>query len=176
MIEVNGKYTTAKIMTDVVEESAMTQIVNFVNHPAFTEPVAIMSDVHAGKGSCIGFTMPLTEKVVPQVIGVDIGCSVLSANVGDNLHLSNEIVNDRIRSKIPFGFDVHDREVVNFEREFNWKNINEMAHKFCMSFGAKFGKVIHPPLYNYEHFLNVCKRIGASPSRVRNSICTIGGG
>ena len=45
-----------------------------VNHPAFTNPIRIMPDCHAGKGSVIGFTIEMTEKVIPNVIGVDIGC------------------------------------------------------------------------------------------------------
>ena len=74
MFEIKGKYTTAKVMIDIVEPECISQITNFLNHPAFVNPVAIMPDTHAGKGAVIGFTMPLTDKVIPNVIGVDIGC------------------------------------------------------------------------------------------------------
>jgi tRNA-splicing ligase RtcB len=74
MIEYPGKYTTAKVMIDQIEQSCAAQITNFVNHPAFTNPIAIMPDTHAGKGSVIGFTMPMTDKTIPNVVGVDIGC------------------------------------------------------------------------------------------------------
>ena len=73
MITISGKYTTAKVMIDQVEDTATSQIQGFVNHIAFTNPIAIMSDVHAGKGSVIGFTMKMADKLIPTVIGVDIG-------------------------------------------------------------------------------------------------------
>lgn len=88
MITVKGKYTTARIMTDEVEQSCMAQIHTFINHSAFTKPVAIMPDTHAGKGSVIGFTMPLTERVIPNVVGVYIGCGMLSVNMGESLPAS----------------------------------------------------------------------------------------
>ena len=76
MFEVTGKYTTAKVMIDDVEESCVAQINHFVNHPAFTNPIAIMPDTHAGKGSVIGFTMPMSNRLIPNVVGVDIGCGM----------------------------------------------------------------------------------------------------
>lgn len=79
MIEYKGKFTTAKVMIDDIEESAVKQITQIVDHEAFTEPVVIMPDVHAGSGCVIGFTMPLTPKIIPNIIGVDIGCGVLTA-------------------------------------------------------------------------------------------------
>ena len=81
MITLPGKYTTAKIMIDNIEQTCMSQIIQFINHPAFTNPVAIMPDTHFGKGSVIGFTMPLGEKVIPNVIGVDIGCFIEETKV-----------------------------------------------------------------------------------------------
>jgi len=74
MLEMKGKYTTAKIMIDQIEQTCIDQIQGFLDHPAFTNPVAIMSDCHAGKGSVVGFTMLIGEKTVPNVVGVDIGC------------------------------------------------------------------------------------------------------
>lgn len=50
MFEIKGKYTTAKVMIDELEESCVGQITSFVNHPAFTNPISIMVDAHAGKG------------------------------------------------------------------------------------------------------------------------------
>lgn len=70
MIEIPGKYTTAKIMIDEIESTCMAQIIKMVNHPAFTKPVVIQPDTHAGKGSVIGFTMPITDKIIPDVVGV----------------------------------------------------------------------------------------------------------
>lgn len=90
MYEMNGKYTTAKIMIDYVEEACTSQIIGFLNHPVFTNPIAIMPDTHAGKGSVVGFTMPMTEKIIPNVIGVDIGCFIGETKVelADNRKLN----------------------------------------------------------------------------------------
>lgn len=76
MVEINGKYNTAQVMTDNIEDSAKEQIQELCNQE-FTkgENIVIMPDVHAGAGSTIGTTMTLkNKKVVPNLVGVDIGC------------------------------------------------------------------------------------------------------
>ena len=87
MFEIQGKYAKVKIMIDNVDESCVSQIHSFINHIAFTNPVAIMPDMHAGKESVIGFTMEMTDKVIPNVIGVDIGCGLISCRVGKQLDI-----------------------------------------------------------------------------------------
>ena len=75
MIILNGKYNEAKVFTDNIEESAREQIVELLNQEFVKgENIRIMSDVHAGAGCTIGFTSTITNKVVPNLIGVDIGC------------------------------------------------------------------------------------------------------
>ena len=76
---IEGKYADAKVFAVGVEASCVSQINAMCNHPAFDlrggeDHIAIMPDTHAGKGSVIGFTMPLQDKIVPNVVGVDIGC------------------------------------------------------------------------------------------------------
>lgn len=70
MFEIKGKYTKARVMTDNIDKETTSQIVNIVNHPAFTNDISIMPDTHAGAGSVIGFTMPMSDKIVPNTIGV----------------------------------------------------------------------------------------------------------
>lgn len=76
MIELNGKYTRAKIFTDNVESEAIGQILGLCNHPAFEgAKIRVMPDVHAGAGCTIGTTVVLDKKmVIPNIVGVDIGC------------------------------------------------------------------------------------------------------
>jgi len=69
MIEIKGKYNTAKVMIDDIDNSTYEQIFGFVSHPAFDQPIAIMPDTHAGKGSVIGFTMPMGD--IPYPIPID---------------------------------------------------------------------------------------------------------
>ena len=87
MIEVQGKYNSAKVFIDNVEETAISQIINLLNQP-FVDgaTLRIMSDVHAGAGCVIGFTADLRDMVVPNLIGVDIGCGMLVTDITD-LHV-----------------------------------------------------------------------------------------
>ena len=110
MFTIEGKYTTATIMIDHVEPECISQIYEMVNHPAFTNPIAIMPDTHKGKGSVIGFTMKVGDKVIPNVVGVDIGCGMLSANFG-KIDIDHISLDSQIRNKIPFGYHVHDSNV-----------------------------------------------------------------
>lgn len=75
MLELRGKYNTAKVFNDSVEPSAMSQIIELCNQE-FTQgsEIRIMPDVHAGAGCVIGTTMTLQDRVVPNLVGVDIGC------------------------------------------------------------------------------------------------------
>ncbi|MBN1979994.1 MAG: RtcB family protein [Chitinivibrionales bacterium] len=176
MITVTGKYTKAKIMIDNIDESCMAQINTFVNHAAFTNPVAIMPDTHAGKGSVIGFTMELTDKIIPNVIGVDIGCGMSSVNVGPTLSLSFEELDRKIRKRVPFGYDVHDNAVINVKNDFPWHTVNTLAEKFRAAYREKFSIGLEPPRYNLDWFLDKADKVGASARRAINSLGTLGGG
>jgi len=106
MLEIKGKYTTAKVMIDDVEESCLRQIYTMANHPAFTNPIAIMVDTHAGKGSVIGFTMPLTEKIIPAIVGSDVACGMISFNVGNSVSENKDKLLEldaKIRNAVPMG-------------------------------------------------------------------------
>ena len=75
MYPIKGKYSTATIMTDEVDidPAAYKQIVGFVNNHVFINDSRIMPDYHAGSGCVIGFTMPMTPRIIPNIVGVDIG-------------------------------------------------------------------------------------------------------
>lgn len=177
MIEVRGKHTTAKIMIDEVEESCMSQIHQFVNHLAFTNPVSIMPDTHAGKGSVIGFTMGMTDKVIPNVVGVDIGCGITSINIGESLNISLGELDRKIRKSVPFGTNAHDNSIINMKtKEFPWQWANIIAEKFAMTYNKKFGIIIEPPKFDMNWFLEKCESIGGNIGRIINSIGTLGGG
>ena len=66
-----------KIFTDDVEKNAIEQIKRMLSFGLFTDvPVRLMSDMHQGSGSCIGFTAPVKDKVVANIVGVDINCGM----------------------------------------------------------------------------------------------------
>lgn len=73
-----------KIFTKNIEEKAINQINELLEQEAFKDcKIRIMPDVHAGKGCVIGFTGNLGEKVIPNIVGVDIGCGMLCAELGN---------------------------------------------------------------------------------------------
>lgn len=86
MIILNGKYNSAKVFTDNIDRETISQIINLCNQD-FTEgcTIRIMPDCHAGKGCVIGFTADLGDKIVPNLIGVDIGCGMLTVELGMSL-------------------------------------------------------------------------------------------
>lgn len=110
MFIIKGKYNIARIMLpdwSYLDEETTKQIYSFLNHPAFKgEPIVIMPDTHAGKGSVIGFTMPLNNYVIPNVVGVDIGCGMLMTKIPD-VNFSFERFDDFIKENIPSGHSIH---------------------------------------------------------------------
>ena len=176
MIELKGKYTTAKIMIDSIEPKCLSQIHTFLNHPAFTNPIAIMPDCHAGMGSVIGFTMPLTDKVIPNVVGVDIGCGILALKVGKELPCSLEQLDMKIRNKVPFGFSTHTSESrkFDFKNNFPWKALKSRLRSFAMKYNSKGSRAL--PTISFSWFEEHYKSRGCDFGRVLNSIGTLGGG
>lgn len=99
----NGKYTSAKIFTDTIEEYALVQLQMLVDHPAFQgSRVRIMPDVHPGKVGTIGFTATVTERILPSVVGNDIGCGMTLAKL-KNTRTEFPKLDVVIRETIPSG-------------------------------------------------------------------------
>ncbi len=83
MIEIKGKFNTAKCYASTIEDEARMQIETVCNEEAFaSSKIRIMPDVHAGKGCTIGTTMTVTDKIVPAMVGVDIGCGMYTVYLG----------------------------------------------------------------------------------------------
>ena len=98
-----------KIFTDNIESEAWNQIYTLIKQPAFADcKVRIMPDVHAGKGCVIGFTADLGDKVIPNIVGVDIGCGMLCIKLG-KIDLDCEKVDQIIKKYIPAGQSVHEK-------------------------------------------------------------------
>lgn len=178
MFTITGKYTTAVVMIgrEHVESSCVAQIQNMTNHPAFTGPIRIMPDTHAGKGSVIGFTMPLGDKVIPNVVGVDVSCMMTSFNIGQTMKIPREELDAIIRAAIPFGMRVHERAVLDMEKDFPWTHANAKAQEFATKYGQRFGRTITAQTFNYDWFVKKCRQIKADLAWVVNSIGTLGGG
>lgn len=181
MLEFKGKFTTAFVQIDNIEEECVNQIYRMVNNPAFTEHISIMPDTHAGKGSVIGFTMPLTSKVIPNVVGVDIGCGMLSFNVGDSVSENKDKLlkmDEKIRVIVPFGNNIQQRSAVPskfFEKNFPWDEANELGKKFVVTYNKKFGTNFNFVEFTYDWFLKKQKEIGMRQD-AEMGVGTLGGG
>ncbi|MBR5264114.1 MAG: RtcB family protein [Clostridia bacterium] len=103
MITVSGSYNTAKCYCKSLQEDAELQILALCEEEAFRESVIrIMPDVHAGKGCTIGTSMTLTDKVVPAMVGVDIGCGMYTVKLPGRA-LNFKRLDQVIRERIPAG-------------------------------------------------------------------------
>ena len=110
MIHIQGKHTDAVIYTNNPQQTAIEQIETLVNQPFMSgAKVRIMPDYHAGKGCVIGTTIALNGRVVPNLVGVDVGCGVFVAEIGEKKIDFNEL-DAIIRKFVPSGNDIHDEE------------------------------------------------------------------
>lgn len=106
MIEVVGQYNTAVCYTGKLEDTAAGQIKAVCDRKEFADcKIRIMPDVHAGMGCTIGTTMTITDKIVPGMVGVDIGCGMETVRIAEK-GINFEKLDTLIRSQIPFGRDV----------------------------------------------------------------------
>jgi RNA-splicing ligase RtcB len=183
MLEIKGKYTTAKIMIDDVEETALTQIYNIVNHIATKDQkISVMCDVHAGASNAvIGFSMTLGDKIVPNWIGVDISCGVLVVDLGKNFTENKDNLfkyDEKIRNVIPMGNNIQNPLSISskfFEKNFPWKETNDVAKKFIVSYNKKFNTNFSAIEFTYDWFLKKQKEIGMKQN-AELAIGTLGGG
>lgn len=106
MFEIYGSGTRAKVFSDFAEPDAVSQIQELCNQ-SFTagETVRIMPDVHSGAGCTIGTTMTITDKIVPNLVGVDIGCGMETIVLKERF-IEPQKLDKLIREKIPSGFAI----------------------------------------------------------------------
>src|SRR5699024_6893232 len=109
MIEIRGKYNEAKIFTDVVDSASLAQVQELCNQE-FTagSRIRLMPDIHAGKGCTIGTTMTTTDQVVPNLVGVDIGCGMETIRIREG-RLELQKLDKLIYEKIPSGFSIREK-------------------------------------------------------------------
>lgn len=110
----NIKGNETLIFAKTFEYEAYEQVKKMVNfEPYLDSKVRIMPDAHAGKGCTVGTTMTITDKVTPNLVGVDIGCGMLTVEIGQNVDFAK--LDEVIKTKIPHGFDVHTSPKAHFD-------------------------------------------------------------
>lgn len=136
MQTLRGKYNIANVMIDEIEENTKTQILTFLDHPAFKNTyIAIMPDCHAGNGVVIGFTMKMNDYIIPNIIGVDIGCGMLTA-IFDKIEPDLAKLDNYIKDHIPAGFAIN-----SDYQNVNSLQIEEVA-KVCVKIGIDSHKAL----------------------------------
>ena len=188
-ITLEGEYTTAEILVEdesLIEENCLDQIRELVDHPAFTEPVRVMPDAHWGAGAPVGFTMELPDKVVPNIVGVDVGCGMTATNIGDELPLDGPERDRRIRERVPMGREVHDYDdASHLVDEFPFDRANDAFDRFATAYEERFGRSIDPLEFEFdgydgEYFKQLCRRVltrqRQGMGHVIQSAGTLGGG
>lgn len=125
--------TDVKIFANEIEELAKQQIERFASLPAFANSkIRIMPDTHAGKGCVIGFTANLVDKVMPNVVGVDIGCGMHVVKLG-NIKIDYKQLDDFIKNNIPAGNSVRQSPV------------KRTIHSWCIDKLAVKDKLLNKP-------------------------------
>ncbi len=113
-IELKGKYSTAKVFTDNIEQETISQIVQLCSQDfAKDSKIRIMPDCHFGKGCVIGFTANLGDKVIPNIVGVDIGCGMLTVELG-KVNFNLQELDNIIHKHIPSGKNTHEGRIIKF--------------------------------------------------------------
>lgn len=157
MFELRGQYGTAKVFIDELEQTAVSQIIQLLNSPiSENSKIRIMPDAHAGAGCVIGYTATLTDKVVCNLVGVDVGCGVSAWKI-ENKKIDFSVLDKFIRHVIPSGRNV--RSTVYDISEF-------------------FDQVLR--FASADNFIieieKICKTQNQNFNRVMNSIGSLGGG
>jgi RNA-splicing ligase RtcB len=156
-MKLKGKYNSAIIYNDFIESEAQSQIINLLNSEAFKDcKIRIMWDVHGGAGCVIGFTSTIGNKIIPNLVGVDIGCGVEAINIGKIGNIDFEDFDKYIRKEIPLGFNI--RKSTNYYPHFSFQYekdlkdiselINESYSKLVLTTGS---------LGSGNHFIELCK-------------------
>lgn len=143
-----------KIFAKTVEESALEQIDKLMEQESFkNEKVRIMSDVHSGKGCVIGFTSTIGDKIIPNIVGVDLYCGMLLVKLG-NIELDLEKIDNVVKEKVPSGFNVHEIMEIDEELLSLYKSIENMHCFYDISYNKQIKNGVGT-LGGGNHFIEI---------------------
>ena len=115
LIKIKGKYNEAVVFTDEIEETAKQQVYELCNQEFLQDSkIRMMPDLHAGKGCTIGTTMTITDKIVPNFVGVDLGCGMICVKLDvkkEDINFNN--LDQIIRRNVPSGMNARKKAHIN---------------------------------------------------------------
>ncbi|MBC1391593.1 RtcB family protein [Listeria welshimeri] len=117
MLTLKGKYNEATVYTDNIDDNTIGQIITLCSQPFVKDSkIRIMPDTHGGKGCVIGTTMTIQDKIVPNLVGVDIGCGLYVVKLKPGkLKMSFDKLDKVIRERVPSGSRTHDKAIDDFD-------------------------------------------------------------
>lgn len=115
MIELKGKYNNCKVYTDNIDNETISQLINLLNQEFIKDnTIRIMPDCHAGKGCVIGTTMTIKDKIVPNLVGCDIGCGMSAIKLKEK-EIDYTKLDEIIHKYVPSGCNIHKEIKQNFD-------------------------------------------------------------
>lgn len=168
MFEVKGEYGEAKIFADTVEDTAMSQIYDILNHPVSRGAhTRIMADTHAGKGCVIGYTAKVTDRIIPNLIGVDIGCGVTAVRLNKDREITDfQAFDTHVRQSVPMGREVHSD--FNYDHQLMYQQEDRATRR---GVSTALGYQVASSLFNL-----MLERTGQNREKVLLALGTLGGG
>jgi len=158
MMELKGKYNSAKVFTNNVEATAQGQIIELCNQPEYKDSkIRIMPDTHAGAGCTIGTTMTITDKVCPNLVGVDIGCGMETVYLNlDKSEVNFDQLDSVIRKHVPSGFAVR-------SKAHKWVDYHNLTDNLIAPVNTHRAKLSVGTLGGGNHFIELNE---VSPGRI----------
>jgi RNA-splicing ligase RtcB len=152
MKEIKGTYSTAKVFTDNIDERTYEQIEKLCSQEYVEgQKIRIMPDTHAGVGCVIGTTMTINDKIVPNLVGVDIGCGMLTVELPQK-ELDFKKLDKFIRENIPHGRAINDQPQVDFKEKIQSLRCIRDTKKSSREFNRAIGS-----LGGGNHFIEIDK-------------------
>ena len=149
MIVLEGAYNKAIVYTDIIEETAKKQVEDLCNQPFLKDvKIRMMPDLHAGKGCTVGTTMTVTDKIVPNFVGVDLGCGMICVKLDvKKEEIDFENLDRVIRSEVPSGMNV---------RKSAHENANQLPFdRILAPFNENRAKLSIGTLGGGNHFIEI---------------------
>lgn len=177
---VEGEFTTAKVFAEEtqISDAAMSQLYALVNHPACTEPIRVMPDVHPSGEVLVGFSMPLTSEVIPKLVGGDIGCGMTAWTIEEGLPYTREKRDTLVRDAAPGRGDYS--TTIDFRAEFPCDEAMATLRQFRTTYSNTFNERLNPPFpfdtYDDAYIDDLFERIEATESSISRDAGTLGGG
>ena len=148
-MKIKGKFNNAEVFTEVIEEQAIEQVQAMCDFEAFKGcSIKIMPDVHSGAGCTIGTTMTIKDKVVPNMVGVDIGCGMEVVQIKEK-EIDFAKLDNIIKKYIPYGFGIN-KKMHKFNEQVNLEELK------CKDFvNIKNAKLSLGSLGGGNHFIEM---------------------